>query len=141
MNAVKVYYRCDGDETIDYLDITSMYPHVMSAPQYYYPIKTTRILKKGRDTMLPIDKLFGLIKCTVQPPRDLYFPVLPERSENNSKIVFHLNRMTGTWTSFEVQRAVQKGYVLVDVYEQHHFPECSNELFHEYNDTFFCYQT
>ena len=51
--------------------------------------------------------------------------------------MFHLNEMTGTWTSFEVQRAIQKGYTLVDVYEQHHFTERSNELFREYNDTFF----
>ena len=137
VNAVKLYYKCVGTETIDYLDITSMYPHVMSAPQYYYPVKTPTILKKGRDTMLPIQDLFGLIKCRIQPPRDLYFPVLPERSANNSKIVFHLNEMTGTWTSFEVQRAVEKGYILLDVYEQHHFTERSNELFCEYNETFF----
>ena len=45
--------------------------------------------------------------------------------------------MIGTWTSVEVQRAVQKGYVILDVYEQHHFEEKSNMLFREYNETFF----
>ena len=51
--------------------------------------------------------------------------------------MFHLNEMTGTWTSFEGQRAVQKGYIPEDMYEQHHFTERSNELFQEYNNTFF----
>ena len=87
--------------------------------------------------MLPIEDLFGLVKCKICPPRELLFPVLPERSVDSCKVVFHLNEMVGTWTSVEVQRAVEQGYVLLDVYEQHHFEEKSNELFREYNETFF----
>ena len=60
VNAAKLYYKCIGLEEIKYLDITSMYPYTMSAPQYFYPIKAPQILKKGRDDMLPIDDLFGL---------------------------------------------------------------------------------
>ena len=45
--------------------------------------------------------------------------------------------MVGTRTSEEVLRAVQTGYTIVDVYEQHHFAEKSNTLFREYNETFF----
>ena len=136
---MKLYYKCTGVEEIKYLDITSMYPYTMSAPEYLYPIKTPRILKKGRDEMIPIQEIFGLIKCKVCPPRGLLFPILPERSADNSKVVFHLNEMVGTWTSVEVQCAVEKGYVLLDIYEQHHFSEKSNELFREYNETFFCH--
>ena len=87
--------------------------------------------------MLPIEDLFGLVKCKICPPRELLFPVLPERSVDSCKVVFHLNEMVGTWTSVEVQRAVEQGYVLLDVYEQHHFEEKSNALFREYNETFF----
>ena len=29
--------------------------------------------------MLPLEELFGLIKCEILPPDVLYFPVLPER--------------------------------------------------------------
>ena len=137
VNAVKLYYKCIGDEIIEYLDITSMYPYVMSADQYDYPIKVPSILKKGRDILLPIEELFGLIKCKIRPPRTLYFPVLPERSSDNSKVLFHLNEMVGTWTSVEVQKAVQKGYEILDIYEQHHFSQKSNQLFREYNETFF----
>ena len=137
VNAVKLYYKCEGDEQIKYMDITSMYPFVMSAPQYLYPVKTPTILKKGRDNMLPLEQLFGLIKCEILPPDDLYFPVLPERCPNTAKVQFHLKKMIGTWTSIEVQRAVQKGYTVLDVFEQHHFEHQSNELFREYNETFF----
>ena len=137
VNASKLYYKCIGDEIIEYLDITSMYPHVMSAPQYSYPVKVPTILKKGRDNLLPIEQLFGLIKCKIQPPRNLYFPVLPERSADKNKVVFHLNEMVGTWTSVEVHRAVQQGYTILDIYEEHHFTETSNTLFREYNETFF----
>ena len=28
-NAVKLYYNCKGEETIHYLDVTSMYPYAM----------------------------------------------------------------------------------------------------------------
>ena len=106
-----------------------MYPYVMSASQYFYPVKVPKILKKGRDALLPIEQLFGLIKCKIRPPRNLYFPVLPERSADKNKVVFHLNEMVGTWTSMEVQRAIQKGYIILDIYEQHHFTETSNTLF------------
>ena len=73
----RLYYKCVGTETIEYLDITSIYPHVTSAPQHFYLTKSPTILKKGRDTMLPINQLFGFIKRTVKPPKNLYFPDLP----------------------------------------------------------------
>lgn len=113
-----------------------MYPFVMSDPQFYFPVGFPMILRKGRDQLLPIDELFGIIKCVVDPPKDLYFPVLPSKAENG-KVVFHLNRMLGTWTSVEVQYAVKLGYKIVDVIEQHHFTKRRNDLFKAYNETFF----
>ena len=68
---------------------------------------------------------------------NFHFPVLPERLAKHSKIASHLNEMTGTRTSFEVQQAIQEGYTFIDVYEQHHFTDRSNELFQEYNAAFF----
>ena len=89
-----------------------MHTFVMSIPHYLYPVKAPTILKKGQDTMLPLEHLFGLIiiKCEILPPNDLYFPVLPERSPKTEKVQFHLKKMIGTWTSVEVQRAVEKIY-------------------------------
>ena len=45
--------------------------------------------------------------------------------------------MIGTLTSFEVQFAVQNGYVINEIFKQDHFPDRNNTLFKEYNDTFF----
>ena len=136
VNAAKLYYKCTEEEKIHYIDITSMYPHVMSAPQYQYPIHTPTIYKKGRDEIPPLGSIFGLIRCKIQPPSDLYFPLLPERSESG-KVVFHLNQMSGTWTSVEIQKAVSLGYMILDIYEVHHFQNTSNQLFSKYNETFF----
>ena len=44
VNAVKLYYKCVRDKIIEYLDITSMYPHVMSVSHaLFYPIKILTI--------------------------------------------------------------------------------------------------
>lgn len=136
-NAFKLYHKCEGTEKIHYMDVTSMYPFVMSDAQYFFPIGFPTVLRKERkDVMIPVEDLFGIMKCEVLPPSDLYFPVLPERSKTG-KVLFHLNRMIGTWTSCELQKAVQMGYQILDIFEQHHYPQKSNTLFKEYNDTFF----
>ena len=135
-NAIKLYYEVDEMERIHYIDITSMYPSVMSHPDNFYPVGPPTILKKHRDVFVPLDELFGLMKCQVQPPTNLYHPLLPARLKSG-KIQFGCEPMVGTWTSVELQLAVHLGYTILDVYEQHHFPRKSNELFKKYNDTFF----
>ena len=96
-----------------------MYPFTMLDSQFFFPVDEPVILKSGSDQFFPIDELFGVIRCKITPPDDLYFPMLP---------------MIGTWTTFEVQFAVQNSYVMNEIFEQHHFPERSNTLFKEYND-------
>ena len=45
----------------------------------------------------------------VEPPKDLYVPVLPDNS--NGKLLFHLNPMyEKTWASVELKLAMKKGY-------------------------------
>ena len=84
MNAVKLYYQCKGDKHIHYMDITSMYPFVMSDPLHKYPIGETTIFMKERDVMpdplLNCDEIgiFSLIKYPIQLPNNLYFLYLPE---------------------------------------------------------------
>ena len=84
----------------------------------------------------PPDRLAreGIIKCKVLPPRKLYHPVLPYKS--NSKLMFLLvsacaDRMNqgpytlsdeercivGAWVVDEVRKAVDMGYGLVDMFE------------------------
>lgn len=101
----------------------------------------------------PLEDYFGLIKCTVLPPRGLYHPVLPYRS--NNKLTFPLCRtcadsmqqhpchhsdeeraISGTWVSIELMKAIEKGYHVVHVAQVWHFPEKSDELFRLYIDKF-----
>ena len=111
--------------------LTSMYPIVMCDKKYYYPIKTTIIYTRGKDKFPPLSDIFH---CRILRP-DLYFPVLPEHKSN--KVLFHLDPMEGTWTSFEVQKAVQLGTVIECMYAVHHYEHKSSSLFRAYYETFF----
>lgn len=137
-NAVSLYKKCTGAEKIRYIDIVSMYPTVMSLSDYWYPIGEHEVRRFDDPQMplIPIEQLFGFQKCKVTPPLTLFHPVLPERSESG-KLLFPLYPITGTWTHVELQKAVSLGYVINEVYEQHHFPTRSNTLFHPYIQTFF----
>ena len=65
-----------------------------------------------------------MILCKITPLDDLYFPLLPEQAPSG-KVLFHLQPMVGTWASFEVHFTVQNGFVIDEIFEQHHFLEHS----------------
>ena len=44
--------------------------------------------------------------------------------------------LIGTWTTDEVNKAIEKGYSVVKVYEVWHFEECTDKLFQDYIKTF-----
>jgi hypothetical protein len=104
---------------------------------------------------------FGLAKIKVLPPRKLYHPVLPYRSQG--KLKFPLcqtcadaenqhpctcsvegRSITGTWCTPEIQMAVSKGYKILKIYEVYHFEQSSQYdptlgeggLFAQYVNTF-----
>lgn len=113
---------------IYYRDITSLYPYVMFYK--YFPIGHPEIIRHNFDYTL--QSYFGLVKCRIVPPKDLYIPVLPRKTANG-KLAFALgNSFSGTWTTEELNRALQRGYVIDKIYEVHHFKEKSNMLFKDY---------
>ena len=100
-----------------------------------------------------ISTYFGLIKCTILPPRGLLHPVLPYRTPQN--LMFPLCKtcadtknqnpcthtdqeraIRGTWCHVEVMKAIEKGYVVLNLHEVWHWEETTDELFKEYVDTF-----
>ena len=100
-----------------------------------------------------ISTYFGLIKCTILPPRGLLHPVLPYRTPEN--LMFPLCKtcadtknknpcthtdqeraIRGTWCHVEVMKAIEKGYVLLNIHEVWHWEETTDELFKEYVNTF-----
>ncbi|XP_077961146.1 uncharacterized protein LOC144382995 [Gasterosteus aculeatus] len=148
-NAMKLYHKIGADEKIRYYDFTSLYPTVQAKKQY--PVGHPQVILKDFES---IDKYFGLIKCTVLPPRGLFHPVLPYRCHdklmfplcgkcaedlNQSGECTHGDRdrlLAGVWVSIELQKAVEKGYRLVSIDEVWHFPNKTDTLFSGYVKTF-----
>ncbi|CAB4007002.1 Hypothetical predicted protein [Paramuricea clavata] len=92
-----------------------------------------------------ISTYFGLIKCTVLPPRGLFHPILPCRTQG--KLMFplckscadacdqtpythsdHERAIQGTWCSVELEKAQEKDYQILQVHEVWDFPESSDGL-------------
>ena len=83
-NAIKLYRQTEADETVDYYDFTSLYPYVNK--NKLYPLGHPKIFFEPGHT--DIFQYFGIAKCTVLPPYELYHPVLPLR--HNDKLTFPL---------------------------------------------------
>lgn len=101
-----------------------------------------------------------MVQCKILPTYGLYHPVLPYRHE--SKLLFPLCKtcaqhgvkqhfqerstqchhsteeraLIGTWTTKELEQAINKGYIITYIYEVWHFKEQTNQLFQPYIKTF-----
>jgi hypothetical protein len=155
-NCSWMYYKCQDGEKILYVDFTSLYPYINVYARY--PVGHPEIITSN---FLPLDQYFGIAKVTVNPPRHLYHPVLPYRS--NGKLKFPLCRtcadnenqgpcscsdedraITATWCLPEIEKAVEKGYKVTKVFEVYHWPETAlydqaegtEGLFTQYIQTF-----
>ena len=105
-----------------------------------YPLGHPEIVTEN---FAPVEDYFGLVKCSVLPPRALYHPVLPYRTQG--KLIFPLCRtcadtlqqtpcqhgdrertLHGTWVTYQ----------LLQIEEVWHFPQHTDRLFKGYIDTF-----
>ena len=157
-NAIKLYHKVENDEQIHYSDMISLYP--CANLECDYPIGHPEFIDQPGTT--DISRYNGLVKCKILPPYELYHPVLPYRYD--SKLLFPLCKtctqqeikqqptnnkrsekcphsteertLTGTWTTLELQKAIEKGYIITYIYEIWHFKERSNQLFQTYIKTF-----
>ncbi len=138
-------------DVIGYEDVTSLYPYVNFWMQY--PLGHPEIITHG---FKPLSEYFGLVKCTVLPPRDLYIPVLPKHAGPTKKLIFPLcstcadtfqtslcthsdeeRALQGTWFTEEVKLAVEKGYRVLKIHSVWHFKEKTDLLFREYVKEFY----
>ncbi len=155
-DAIQLYRKTEPEEEIRYVDYTSLYPWVNK--NRAYPVGHPTIITQPEGTN--ISDYFGLVKCTIVPPHNLYHPVLPYRC--GGKLTFPLCRtcvetqlpcpllqrthccphdenersLTGTWCTPELQEAVSQGYVIQKIHEVWHFEKQSTQLFKEYVNTF-----
>ena len=142
-NAAKLYHAVSNTEQIKYFDFTSLYPYVNKYS--VYPIKHPEVLLNPENQN--IQDYFGIAKCVVRAPKQLYHPVLPVRV--NGKLLFPLcnacasqqldlpllergydcphsdeeRLIEGTWCTPELQEAERQGYDIVQIIEVYHFPE------------------
>lgn len=144
-NNLKFYHFCQEDEELCYLDFTSLYPDRVA--NCFYPIGHPDIIDKNFDSNLT--NYFGYVKLKILPPKNLYLPVLPVLV--NGKLIFPLcllcakaqkqieclhndlqRSFVGTWTTFEVQKALEKGYQIIEIYEVLNWQQKSDKLFKSY---------
>ena len=155
-NAVKLYRKTEESEKIKYVDFTSLYPTVNKYDKY--PVGHPSIITSN---FLSMDNYFGLAKLKILPPEQLYHPVLPYRC--HGKLIFPLCKrcaesknqcncrcsddqraLLGTWSTLEINKAVEKGYSILKIFEVYHWPETTQYdpetgkggLFAEYVNTF-----
>ena len=155
-NATTLHFKAEPHQQIRYVDITSLYPWVNKNGMY--PSGNPTFIDQPGHT--DIRQYFGFIKCKVLPPYELYHPVLPHRQGH--KLTFPLCRtcveteqqkpllqrncfcahtpeqraLLGTWCTPELDKAVEKGYQILYIYEIWHFMEQSDQLFTSYINTF-----
>lgn len=155
-NATKLMYKVKPGEIIRLVDFKSLYPTVNKWMQY--PAKHPTVYTKDFPPLLEVN---GVVRCKVDPPGNLYHPVLPEKID--SKLLFHLcskcarekkdpfcthsdeeRAITGSWISYELHLALKMGYTISELYEIWDYPETrqynketgENGLFNQYVDIF-----
>ena len=131
-----------------YVDFTSLYPWCNKTT--YNVVGHPEIITENFDD---ISTYFGLIKCTVLPPRGLLHPVLPYRTKDklmfplcktcadtlNQNPCTHTNQeraILDTWCHVELAKAIEKGYEVLKILEVWHWDQTSDKLFKDYVDTF-----
>ncbi|XP_077361782.1 uncharacterized protein LOC144006673 [Festucalex cinctus] len=149
-NAFVLRYTAAPGERVMYVDVTSLYPFVNSTCAY--PLGHPTIIHDNFDDP---QKYFGFIRAKVNPPRGLYFPLLPYKTARG-KLVFTLCRtcaelnnqesscshndderaLTGVWVTPEFNKALELGYTVSQITEVWHFDSSSSDVFKAYIDTF-----
>ena len=155
-NACTLHFKAEPHQQIRYVDMTSLYPYVNK--NSVYPVGHPQFIDQPGHT--DISQYFGFVKCKVLPPYEPYHGVLPHRQ--SQKLTFPLcgtcvetqqpkpllqrscycshsteeRALLGTWCTPELEKAVEKGYQILYIYEVWHFEEKSDQLFKEYIGTF-----
>jgi len=131
--AFKLYHEVKIGESINYYDVTSLYPYINKTGKAVLGHPTVITENFG-----DISAYEGLIKCKVYPLRNLHIPVLPAKI--NNKLLFALCKtcaefqqqttclhsdneraITGTWITDDLKMAIMKGYKIDSIYEVWHF--------------------
>ena len=146
--AMTLHYKVKDNEQITYVDVTSLYPYCNKYSEYPdgHPTVITSNFK-------PMSEYFGLAFVDILPPKTLFHPLLPLAL--NGKLIFGLcfkcmeesstkqcqctpkqRTIRSTWTTIEINKAVDVGYVIIKIHEVYHWAKRQCGLFAEYVNTF-----
>jgi len=94
--AMRHHYKARENETIHYVDVMSLYPHICNYFKFpvAHPVIHVGDACKDKETSLRMD---GLIKFSFVSPEMIYHSVLPFRC--NNKLLLWLCRMCGLKSS------------------------------------------
>ena len=147
-NNIKFHCDVTNDPTskILYYDFRSLYPTVLKYKPF--PLGHPKVINEDFD--YDIDNYFGFVKCVINPPNDLYIPVLPLKTKSK-KLIFPLcskcckdlntnscehskeeRQLVGTWTTIELSYALKRGYEIEKILEVYHYSNSSKDIFSEY---------
>jgi hypothetical protein len=131
---IQLYKKWTQEEIEDgkygrYVDIQSLYPSVQFYD--YLPEEAPRWDSNITGNLNQyVENNFGVLEVDIQCPGDLYIPLLPEKK--NGKLVFDLEPKTNAvYTSIELEKAIQKGYVITKIHKALIFKK-SNSIFKSY---------
>ena len=147
-NNIKFYEDLTDDHLsrILYYDFRSLYPTVLKYDSF--PVGHPIVINEFECT--DISSYFGFVKCKVSAPKNLRIAVLPVRT-SDKKLVFPLcskccemkypddcphsdieRQLIGTWTTIELNAALEAGYVIEQLLEVYHYTEKTDEMFSKY---------
>lgn len=127
-----------SERCIDYADVVSMYPWVMRYMPM--PIGVPRIQKcvmedTPENNHEIIRESFGFVSVDIKCPRNLLIPVLLVKDTNKNKLIDTVEDITGVFTTVELQKAIEMGYIVTRIYEIHHYQSSVN-VFATYIDKY-----
>ncbi|KAL3122347.1 hypothetical protein niasHT_000566 [Heterodera trifolii] len=158
----KLHHVCSNDEEILCIDIVSLYPYVMKVnpfPVGNPRVLTREVLLQPPTTPLPWtcssnNTFRGLLLVRVLAPRLIRVPLLGYRTKDG-RFTFPLcawcadrrqqrpcqhDNYKRSWvcayTHVELNKALQLGYIVVDLFEVWNYDEWDDDLFSKYVNTF-----
>ena len=112
------------------LDINSAYPYIMTVMKF--PDLRSEFYVKGIRAKSYLDRI-GVINCSIQAPSEdkLKYAYLPIRFGGNVHFPFG-RLLKGTWTTLELRKAIELGYVIKDIDYGVFYKEARNNPFRDY---------
>ncbi len=100
-------------------DINSLYPSVM-INKFPHPHSVKRIVKTYLEDLNYYLRFEGVMKVDIKSPKFMKYPYLPLKYKHKKasiKLVFPLGQWTGTYTHFELRKALNLGYKILKIHK------------------------